>query len=365
MKLILNVGGLAFGGAERVAVDLANGLSRKGHKIIVLTDLRKQISYKLDKVVDVRHFNSRRVTNCFKSVWEYSRIIKQECPDAILGFGSYQSFLAKVSQFASGVHTLVIYTEHNVLDRPKGVDFPLREKFYKFYFSRLCDAMTVLTQADKNYADKRLKNLYVMPNPMSLNPITNIGKKDKVILAVGRLNVWYVKGFDLLIKAWGNICCKYPDWTLHIIGAGSNVDKERLIGFAKKSSCEDRLKILPYTDDIASAYRKASIFILSSRYEGFGLVLTEAMSQGCACIAADYKGRQAEIITDGINGLLCPTESSDAISEQLERLIVDERLKLSLQEKGIERSKEYLVEGYAEKWEKLLEHLLNKNKYKK
>lgn len=362
MKIILNVGGLSLGGAERVAVDLANGLSRRGHKIIVLSDLRKQVSYKLDKTIDLRHFDSRRIINCFKSVWEYSGIIKRECPDAVLGFGSYQSFLAKMAQLVSGIKTLVVYTEHNVLERPKGVDFPLREKFYKFYFSRLCDAMTVLTQADKDYASERLKNLHVMPNPMSLEPLVEPGKKEKIILAVGRLNVWYVKGFDLLIKAWGNICRKYPDWTLQIIGAGNAIDRNRILDFVKESHCKDFFQLLSYTDDITSIYRKASIFVLSSRYEGFGLVLTEAMSQGCACLSADYKGRQAEIVTDGINGILCPTESSDAISKQLERLIVDKQLRMSLQVKGIERSKDFLVEGYAEKWERLLEDLLEKNK---
>lgn len=362
MKLILNVGGLAFGGAERVAVDLANGLVRRGHSIIVLTDLRNRVSYKLDDRVDLRHFNSRRITNCLKSIWDYSRIIRQERPDAVLGFGSYQSFLAKASQFVSGVKAIVVYTEHNVLERPKNVKFPLREKFYKFYFSRFCDAMTVLTQADKDYAKKKLKNLYVMPNPMSLIPVLTPGAKENTILAVGRLNVWYVKGFDLLLKAWGSICHKYADWTLKIIGAGNEIDKKRLMTFAQDSCCDKQFELLPYTDNIAPAYQKSSIFALSSRYEGFGLVLTEAMSQGCACIAADYKGRQGEIINNGINGLLCPTESAEAIANQLERLIGDERLRRTLQINAIERSKDFLVENYAEKWEKLLIHLKNKTK---
>lgn len=362
MKIIINVSYLTNGGAERVAADLANGLSKRGHHIIVLTDLQKRVSYQLDKTVDVRHFNSRRITSCFKSVWEYSRIIKQERPDAVLGFGSYQSFLAKASQFVSGVKAIVVYTEHNVLERPKGVKFPLREKFYKFYFSRFCDAMTVLTQADKNYAQQRLKNLYVMPNPMSLVPVSTPGVKENTILAVGRLNVWYVKGFDLLLKAWGCICHKYADWTLKIIGAGNENDEKRLIAFAQDSCCDKQFELLPYTDNIAPAYQKASIFALSSRYEGFGLVLTEAMSQGCACIAADYKGRQGEIINNGINGLLCPTESAEAIANQLERLIDDEHLRRTLQINAIERSKDFLVESYAEKWENLLIHLKNKTK---
>ena len=117
---------------------------------------------------------------------------------------------------------------------------------------------------------------------------------------------------------------------------------------------------MPYTDDIAPAYQKASIFALCSRYEGFGLVLTEAMSQGCASIAADYKGRQSEIITDGVNGLLCPVEDFYAIANKLEMLINNGSLRRKLQINGIERSKDFLVEGYAQRMEVLLEHLRHK-----
>lgn len=359
MKIILNVGSLSFGGAERVAVDLANGLSRRGHKVIVLVNLNKRVSYRLDESVDVRHFDSRRILSCFKPVWEYSRIIRMERPDAILGFGSYQSFIAKLSQVLSLVRPLVIYTEHNVLERPLGVKFPFQEKFYKFYFSRVCDAMTVLTEADKAFVKGKLKNVHVMPNPMGLVPTQKIGTRKNIILAVGRFNVWYIKGFDILIQAWGKICRKYTDWELHIIGSGEIQDQVRLLDFAKDFGCENRIHLLPFTDDIAPVYLDSSIFVLSSRYEGFGLVLTEAMSQGCACIAADYKGRQSEIITHEVDGLLCPTDDPNAIADQIECLINDEQLRFRLQSSAIERSKDFSVEGYAIKWERLILKLKN------
>ena len=360
MKILISVGSLTEGGAERVAAVLANGLADRGHEVVVLTNLRKPITYRLNKKVRAIDFVKESILTCWRPTWRFRKVILTEKPDVLLGFGSYQTLLCKLGQWFSLQNIPVIYSEHNVLERPREVGFSLLEKFYKFYFSRICSAMTVLTQADKDYAGKRLKNLHVMPNPMALTPCESVPVKDKIIIAVGRLNVWYVKGFDLLLVAWGKISSKYPEWKLQIVGGGSEESRDRIRSFAKQSGCEKSLELIPYTSDIASLYQKASIFVLSSRYEGFGLVVTEAMSQGCACIAADFKGRQSEIINHEQDGLLCKVESSDAIADNIERLINNQSLRERLQRVGIESSKRFLPELYAERWERLLIQLCKK-----
>ena len=144
-------------------------------------------------------------------------------------------------------------------------------------------------------------------------------------------------------------------------------------------------------------YQDASIFVLSSRYEGFGLVLIEAMSQGCACIACDYKGRQREIMcpeghgsklppslshaprlrdstasvddlrfkVQGSNnkvelcetGILCEPDNVEALAEAMRKMIVDDEYRESVRKNAIERSKYYSIENTMDRWEELLNKL--------
>ena len=115
-------------------------------------------------------------------------------------------------------------------------------------------------------------------------------KDNNFTLAVGRLNDWHYKGFDLLLKAWHCIGKEHPDWYLRIVGHG---DEEAVSYLKSLAACIPNIEFKSHTPNIREEYQKASVFVLSSRYEGFGLVLTEAMSQGCDCIACDYKGRQS------------------------------------------------------------------------
>ena len=112
--------------------------------------------------------------------------------------------------------------------------------------------------------------------------------------------------------------------------------------------------------DFLKLYQKASIFVLSSRYEGFGLVLIEAMSQGCACIACDYKGRQREIIQNDSQGLCCEPDDVDALAEAMRKMMTDDQYRESVRKNAVERSKYYSLENTIQRWEKLLDKVVKK-----
>ena len=99
---------------------------------------------------------------------------------------------------------------------------------------------------------------------------------------------------------------------------------------------------------------------MSSRYEGFGLVLIEAMSQGCACIACDYKGRQCEIIQNDSQGLCCEPDDVDALAEAMRKMITDDEYRESIRNNAVERSKYYSLDNIMGKWEDLLSKVVNK-----
>ena len=130
-----------------------------------------------------------------------------------------------------------------------------------------------------------------------------------------------------------------------------------------------------------SLYKKASVFVLSSRYEGFGLVLIEAMSQGCACIACDYKGRQREIMEtlpgppclgrgaaeqnakggpffETSTGILCPPEDVEALVTAMRKMMDDDEYRESVRNNAVERSGYYDIKNIARQWEELLKRVV-------
>jgi len=159
------------------------------------------------------------------------------------------------------------------------------------------DRFVVLSEEDKGYW-KGLNNIEVINNPIKFIPETYSTCKNKIAIAIGRYTEQ--KGFDLLIKAWKIVEQKHPDWHLNIYGGG---DKEAYIKLAIKEGvktvfCHNIVK------DIYSKYEESSVFLLSSRYEGFALVLAEAMSCGLPEVAFDCPCGPKDIIKNGFNGYL-------------------------------------------------------------
>ena len=121
-----------------------------------------------------------------------------------------------------------------------------------------------------------------------------------------------------------------------------------------KNINSNQFEILDFDKNIVEHYRKAAIFVLSSRYEGFGMALVEAMSQGCACIACDYKGRQQEIITNMENGLIAEANDSNSICHILDNLLSDATLQHQLQNGAIIRAKDFELKSIMNRWNIIL-----------
>lgn len=365
MKIFLVLPRLCFGGAERVGVMLANGLSNRGHQVFVLSNLYAPQTYPInDKVVLHNLFtssNPNKILKWFDAIKQIKKHIKEEQPDVIIGIMWMSSLLARLASI--GTNIPIISTVHDSFEHPDSAKMSWLERFHKFQLNKLYDYITVLTLADKKAIGKRLKNVYVFPNPLVLEPIQKFPNKEKIILAAGRLEDWHTKGFDVLIKAWGRIAKKYKGWTLQIAGVGTDEQRLFLQDMASNNHIEpSQFQLLGFRADIEELYRKSEIFVLSSRYEGFGLVLIEAMSQGCACLSTDYKGRQSEIILNEREGITCRPESVDELAAGLERLLSDDCLRKDIQANAIEGSKRFGVEVIVAKWDVFIRNIVAKHR---
>jgi len=393
MKIGLFIPSLGTGGAERVGVLLANGFRDRGHHVIVYTNLGLRCDYQLQsdvKIVDIGSNNKNKIVKMLYMLRVVRKYVKDDPPEIIIGVMELFSLVAYFSCIGMGIP--IIATMHNTFERPSYTPMSRKEKFLKFIINKVFVKVTILTQADKNFIGKRLNNVVVMPNPLVMTPNEAITVRGKIILAAGRLDDWHYKGFDVLIRAWGKVNAKLKmenenivsgskfqvssdGWKLQIAGAGSEKSLNYLNQLCQENGVENSVEFLGFRKDVDKLYQDASIFVLSSRYEGFGLVLIEAMSQGCACIACDYKGRQKEILcpegqvsssefqVSGVevceNGLLCEPDNIDALSISIEKMMTDSAYRESTRKKAIERSKYYSLENTMNRWENLLKNLIN------
>lgn len=428
MRIVIICSRLGYGGAERVAVLWANCLVKKGHDVFLVSSLQEDRIYQVDKRVKLCNLfanSHNKIKKWGSAIINTRKIAQKERPDVIIGVMKTCSLVAKMGTL--GMNIPIIMTEHNSFERPQSAPLPMNDYFFKYYVNRLYHHVTVLTTPDKEFIGDRLNRVSVLPNPLLLPPVEEIPSKDRIILAAGRLDDWHYKGFDVLIKAFSKLVqglrfkvqgslkpnseeliVNRDGWKLQIAGTGSEKSLNYLKGLCKENGVEDYVEFLGFQKDIEKLYQKASIFVLSSRYEGFGLVLIEAMSQGCACIACDYKGRQKEILrsltpnpspkgegelpTEGSGaaepetrnskletrnselgsrnshvevcetGILCEPDDVDALAESMRKMIADDQYRESVRMKAVERSEFYSLEKTSQRWEELLEKVVKKGK---
>ena len=371
MKIIIVQSHLGGGGAERVGVLLANGFASHGHQVIVATDLTVTQSYipsENVKLFNIINSHGNVMLKWLYAIKELRSLLKKECPDVIIGIMQLCSLVSFNASFR--LHIPVVMTEHYAFERP-GKGLTRLETFSKFYINKLYVLVTVLTNADKLLIGNRLGRVEVVNNPLTFSPTKHVPSKDNIILAAGRLDGWYVKGFDVLIRAWalvngqlkidnGKLSSTGESWKLQIAGAGSEESLNYLKQLCKENGVEDSVEFLGFREDVEKLYQEASIFVLSSRYEGFGLVLIEAMSQGCACVACDYKGRQREIIQDDSQGLCCEPDNVESLATGIQKMINDNKYRESVRMNGIKRSEYYNLDNTIKRWESLLIQLTYK-----
>lgn len=371
VKILIVLDSFCGGGAERVASVWANTFADFKHQVVFASDKKRNddgVCYHLNenvemlaplKVPDKLSNSILRISHIFAKIVKFfykvkrlRQAIKSCDADVILGVMEYSSLIAYVASL--GLKKTIISTTHCTFDfsehekRLPYLKF-LKMKVEKYYMNRLFPVVTCLTLADKNYMGNKLKKLIVLPNPLSI-PVLNSPNpvRQKKILAVGRVDAWHCKGFDLLIKAWIQIERLYPEWVLEI--AGEYTSKKELDKLIADAGIENRVVFSGFHFDVGQLYQSAEVFVLSSRYEGFGMVLLEAMSQGCACIACDYKGRQKEIITDDSLGLVIKPDDEQFIAIAIRRMIDDETYRKEVQKNAPGRAKDFSPENIYVQW---------------
>lgn len=219
---------------------------------------------------------------------------------------------------------------------------------------RKFDKFVVLTDEDKGYWGK-MQNIIVIPNAARYMGDRYTDNSRKRVIAVGRLD--YQKGFDRLIQAWEIIQRKeeFQDWILDIFGQGEW--HEMLQQMIACAAMTDTVHINPPTNSIADEYANSSLIVMTSNYEGFGMVLVEAMACGVPGIAFDCKCGPKDIIRNGVNGLLVQNGDIKGLAEAMMKLMGNESLRKEMSVHARDVIYTYSEERVMARWVSLFEEL--------
>jgi glycosyltransferase involved in cell wall biosynthesis len=337
MKILLAIGSLGAGGAERVATTLVNAWAERGNSVILVSTFsgRGECFYPLAPSVKVIYLadrartRSKHAVNFFERLLAFRDLIRQSRPDVVVSFLAHVNITTLAASLGLGIP--VIACEHtNPLAAKRG---HLLTLLARFFYPR-ASMLTVLTEGVVDAFKERmprLRNLAVMPNPLpeaanELPRRTVANGARHRLIAVGRLHE--LKQFDRLISAFAELAADFPDWDLHIWGDGPARDELKQQIAALR--LQQRATLGGTTPNAWREMAAADVYVLTSLFEGLPMAMMEAMAIGLPCVAFDCPSGPRELTRDGQDGVLVPANDQAALVSALRRLLGDPALRVQL-----------------------------------
>lgn len=364
------------GGMERVLLNKVKYLvEKKGWDImIVTTDQHSRPPFypfpESVRLVDLGvNYSEDNVRNVFAKTAGYLRrrrihkkrltdLLMTERPDIVVSlYPSESSFIPDIKDGSKKILELH-FCKFFRLQYGRGGLIGLIDRFRTWQDERIVrrfDKFVVLTEEDKeNWGD--LPNIIAIPNASLAMYDKFSDLTSKRVIAVGRLD--YQKGFDRLVKAWDFISNtgRFSDWRLDIFGQGEWHDM--LQSMIEERGLESSLKLNKPTNDIGKEYSESSLIVMTSNYEGFGMVLVEAMSCGVPAVAFDCQCGPRDIVRHGERGLVVKNGDIEGLAEAMMTLMEDEELRKRMGENAKGVVETYSEERVMRMWEDLYEEIL-------
>ena len=355
---------LSSGGAERVVTELANYLSNY-YKISIITLVKCEPFYSLNKKVNLLSLEipEKAKPNFIGSGIGYYKIINRlrnlivnHRIDIIIGFTTSVNIFSVIAGKFSGIPIIISERSNPTLENLNKFWIFFRRIIYPF-----ADKLIVQSPGTYKFYEKIMtkKKILIIPNPISQNlgiKKKNINKaiqRENIILNIGRLT--HQKAQHLLIEAFAHV--HEDNWKLVIVGEGER--KQELITIAKKHGIEDKVQLVGKHKDTSEFYNSASIFVLSSLFEGFPNVLVEALFFGLPCISSNCDYGPSLLIRHNKNGFLFEVGNVNELSECLKLLMGNEELRIQFGTIAKESVNHLNIKVVGKIWIKEIEVLIN------
>lgn len=355
-KICFLIGNLnLFGGTERVTSIIANNLADRGYDITIASivngdkpffELNKNVKYK-----SLSFCNTKKLV--FKLpliVRNLRNLLKEESIDTLIVVDTISVMFSLPA--IVGLNVKHIGWEHFNFKSNLGNK---KRWMIRRIAARYCDIIITLTERDRGFwLDSTMTHSKVVaisnpcPYPIQDNKYSN--NENCIVLAVGRLT--YVKGFDMLLKAWKDVVKEKPNWKLQIVGDGE--ESSNLRNFIHNEKLSNSVEMVGSVSTVEDYYENADIFCLSSRFEGFPMVLLETLSFGLPVVSFDCATGPEEILKD-TNSVLVAQNDIAMLSKELISLMDNREKRNLISQKSKEKAKQYHPMEIISKWEELLE----------
>lgn len=332
MKVVILMGSLTMGGAERVATTLASYLSEHRVETYLISFDNKESSYTLNKSVNFlnirENIKSGKISGIkqrLKFMFNCLNDIKPNLIFTMFWDINLYAFLYKLF----GKHKVkLVSSERCNPNEIKGI-----RKVLKNFSSNRSDGFVFQTERAKACYSKKIQVKSIVIHNAIGNPLLNSIDKsnimsEKLITTMGRLEEQ--KAHDVMIKACAPVLKKHPEYKLVIYGEGSL--RRSLENLIESLDMKNNIFLPGNTQYAINDVAKSQIFLLTSRYEGMPNALMEAMSLGIPCISTDCDMGPAELIEDEVNGYLVPVDDIESITQRLEYLIENENQRMYISE---------------------------------
>lgn len=360
MRILFCIGNLLKGGAERVAANLCNYLINE-NEITIVTTKGKKSEYELDKKIKVECLESEETNKGFilKNIDRLKvlkKIVKTENPDIIISFlpePSYRILFLKL--FNRKLKIIVSVRNDPKIEYKSTISRITMKVLYP-----LADGFVFQTKEAQEYFNKKIqKKSVIIPNPIKEEFICEPydGERENIIVTVGRLEEQ--KNHKMLIEAFAKLPEQFNEYKLIIYGEGNL--RKSLEEQVKKLNLTNRVFLPGQVDNVKEKIYKASLFVLSSNYEGMPNALMEAMALGVPCIATDCPcGGSRFLIKNENNGYLVEVNNIDQLSQLMKKILEKDQTQISKNANKI--TIELNPQNINEKWKNYIRKIYRKNK---
>lgn len=344
------------GGTERVSVMVANALAAQKKYQILFLSLTEQNGvpfFELRK--DIGHYAlGDRWLNpgpgYLKMIPRLRRFLKQYAVDLIIDIDMVLDILSIPA--AKGLGVKIISWEHFKFSYEME---SLYRRWILRYSVKRTDYIVTLTEGDKKaYMEKtgRRTNISAIYNPVQEMDIEETEEREKWLITVGRLV--RIKGMDYLAETAVRILRQFPEWKWLVTGEGE--ERPFLEEFIREHHLEEQLILTGRTDDVGAYLKKAQIYVMTSRSEGFPMCLLEAKAFRLPIVSFAVMTDSGEMVEDGVNGYLIPPFDCECMAEKLRELIQNAALRRRFAEHAHDNMEKFRMERILENWNQVLEN---------
>lgn len=350
------------GGVARVLSIKANYLVKNfGYEVHILTQNggNKPLFYLFNDKIALHDVSLKGGKTSF--FLQYARALKTALstikPDVIIVCDN--GLKAFTIPFILKINTPIIFECHgskHIEEKEKAKYFSgtkIKSLFKEFSANKFTKFIALSKESLKEW---NVKNGVVIPNPLWFETQQFSDLKSKKVIAVGRHS--YEKGLDRMLQIWQKVIVKHPDWSLEIYGKSN--ENQELQKLANSMNIGNNVTFFEPVKNINDKYREASIMAMTSRTEGFGMALIEAMALGLPCVAYDCPCGPRTIIQNDENGFLIEDGNVNSFVENLELLIENENLRIEMGQNAKNSASKYDIDRIMQQWKSLFEDLAKK-----